>query len=335
MLRLFVGCAALTLAVTACSAGDKKPEQTLKDLRQELDDALDSAKTEAAKGRVMKNFAGRFVQFAEKNPKDSDAIVALLIAVVNLPADGGKDSPRTRALEVLRKDYSDSKELGKYVREFSMTEGDDVVELLKEVLAKNPDRETRADALKVIIGNREQALADAGDAKRSEAVLKEIEAYRKRIGAFKDLVKDVFVGATVPEVQSKDLDGKEVKLSDLKGKVVVLDCWATWCPPCRAMIPHSRKLVGRLKGKPFAFVGVSFDDDPDTVKDFKSANPMPWTHWFNGKDGEIAAKLDVTSFPTIFVLDGKGVIRYRNVRGEALDKAVDQLLKEMEAEKGK
>ena len=98
------------------------------------------------------------------------------------------------------------------------------------------------------------------------------------------------------------------------------------------MIPHTRKLVSRLKDRPFAFVGVSFDEDTDTVKAFMNHNSMPWTQWFNGEDGEIGTKLGVKSFPTVYVLDGKGVIRYRNVREQTLDKAVYTLLKEQEAE---
>jgi len=334
MLRLFVGCAALTLAVTACSAGEKKPAVALKELLQESEDAFEAARTEEAKTRVVKNLAAKLLKFADKNAKDSAALQALVLTV-SLPGEAGKDSPRAKALGILKKDYADHEDIGAQLQQLGMLEGDDVFDFLTEVFEKNTNRNTRAEALKAIIGNREQALVEAATPKQAAALRKEIDTYRKHLPEFKDLVKDLFAGATMPQLHSKDLSGKDVKLSDLKGKVVVLDCWATWCGPCRAMIPHSRKLVARLKEKPFVLVGVSFDDDAETVKDFKSANPMPWTHWFNGEKGEIGEKLEVRSFPTVYVLDAKGVIRYRNVRGEALDKAVDNLLKEMEAEKGK
>jgi len=129
-------------------------------------------------------------------------------------------------------------------------------------------------------------------------------------------------------VISKDIDGKTVKLSELKGKVVVLDIWATWCPPCRAMIPHERELVKRLKDKPFALISISGDEKKETLKNFLAENPMPWTHWWNGQTGGILEAWDVQSFPTIYVLDAKGVIRYKDVRGEKMDEAVDALLKE-------
>jgi thiol-disulfide isomerase/thioredoxin len=130
-------------------------------------------------------------------------------------------------------------------------------------------------------------------------------------------------------VVSQDLDGKKVKLSDLRGKVVVLDIWATWCPPCRAMIPHERELVKRLEGKPFVLVSISGDAEKKTLTDFLAKEKMPWTHWWNGARGGIVEDWQVEFFPTIYVLDAKGVIRYNGVRGADMDKAVDTLLKEM------
>jgi thiol-disulfide isomerase/thioredoxin len=146
-------------------------------------------------------------------------------------------------------------------------------------------------------------------------------------------IRNLSVGKKAPDVESKDLDGKTVKLSDHKGKVVVMDIWATWCPPCRAMIPHERDLVKKLKDKPFVLVSVSADAEKKTLTDFIEKEPMPWTHWHNGATGGILKDWNVRFFPTIYVLDHKGVIRFKGVRGEAMDKAVEQLLKELEDEK--
>jgi thiol-disulfide isomerase/thioredoxin len=139
----------------------------------------------------------------------------------------------------------------------------------------------------------------------------------------------------MPELTSKNLDDKDVKLSDYKGKVVVVDAWATWCPPCRAMIPHSKKLVERMKDKPFALISISFDAKKETVTKFLKDNEMPWVHWFNGEEGPIGKDLEIQFFPTIYVVDANGVIRYKNLRDKKLDKAVDELVKEAEAKKSK
>jgi thiol-disulfide isomerase/thioredoxin len=113
--------------------------------------------------------------------------------------------------------------------------------------------------------------------------------------------------------------------------VVVLDVWFTGCMPCRAMIPHQRQLVERLKDRPFALISVSADADKETPTKFLEGNKMPWVHWYNGWTGGIMEDWKVTYFPTIYVLDGKGVIRYKDIRGTSLDRAVDLLLAEIEA----
>ena len=99
------------------------------------------------------------------------------------------------------------------------------------------------------------------------------------------------------------------------------------------MIPHERELVKKLEKKPFALVSVSFDAKKETVTKFLEKTPMPWTHWYNGQKGMIGETVTVGGFPTIFVLDHKGVVRFKDVRGKAMDAAVDTLLAELEAEK--
>ena len=99
------------------------------------------------------------------------------------------------------------------------------------------------------------------------------------------------------------------------------------------MYPHERSLVKRLEGKPFALVGIN-SDPKDHLKQTLKKEHMTWRSWWDGGDpsGPIATKWNVSGWPTTYVLDAKGVIRYRDVREESMDQAVDALLKEMQPE---
>src|SRR4051794_32824964 len=99
------------------------------------------------------------------------------------------------------------------------------------------------------------------------------------------------------------------------------------------MYPHERSLVKRLEGKPFALIGVNSDRDRDALKSVLAAEQITWRSFWNGggTDGPISRAWDVDGWPTIYVIDPKGVIRHRDLRGHDLDGAVDTLLKELES----
>jgi hypothetical protein len=98
------------------------------------------------------------------------------------------------------------------------------------------------------------------------------------------------------------------------------------------MYPHERSLVKRLKDKPFALLGINSDPDRSKLKEILEKEHITWRSWFDGggTNGPIACEWNVSAWPTIYVIDRKGVIRHKNVREHAMDEAVDNLLKEME-----
>jgi thiol-disulfide isomerase/thioredoxin len=308
----------------------------------------------------------RLLALAEKYPKDAAAVEAL-IWIVNHYSDGPEyQGARRQAFDRLGRDHLASDKLPlvlpgadeKFLRAvleksphrhirglacFALAE--QRIRLIRDVTQFRNENPTWRQLIFAGSGAR-IATADTGQlTKEIEELLEQvvrdfadvpIEDRRngKTLGelAKRHLteIRHLAIGMPAPELTSVDLEGKPVRLADLKGKVVVLDVWATWCGPCRAMIPQERELVKRLGGKPFALVGISVDEKRETLAEFLKKEPMPWTHWYEGPDGKIIADLNVCSYPTIYVLDAKGVIRYKDVRGKFLDQSVDALLKEME-----
>jgi Thioredoxin-like len=99
------------------------------------------------------------------------------------------------------------------------------------------------------------------------------------------------------------------------------------------MYPHERSLVKKLEGKPFALLGINSDKDREELKDVLKTEQLTWRSWWDGgsTNGPIASKWNVRGWPTIYVLDHRGVIRGKQLRGASLEKLVDELVKEAEA----
>src|SRR5262245_4499868 len=98
------------------------------------------------------------------------------------------------------------------------------------------------------------------------------------------------------------------------------------------MYPHERSLVKRLEGKSFVLIGINSDSDKTQLKSVMEKEQITWRSFWDGgsTNGPIATRWNVSGWPTVYVLDAKGVIRYRDVREEAMDKAVDALLEELQ-----
>lgn len=124
------------------------------------------------------------------------------------------------------------------------------------------------------------------------------------------------------------LQGGSVKLSDHKGKVVLIDFWATWCAPCRAEVPHLKKLYADFKAKGFEIIGISLDREEDDLTQYIRENGMDWPIAFSGKawGDETAALYGVQSIPSMWLIDRAGILRHFDLRGEDLRAAVKDLI---------
>ena len=131
-----------------------------------------------------------------------------------------------------------------------------------------------------------------------------------------------------PDFSAKDISGRTVKLSELKGKVVLLDFWATWCPPCRVEIPHLLELNRKFKDREFVLISVSLDRDLQAARQFVKDKEMDWVHIIDIEAGRTIATLyQVEYIPSTFVIGRKGKIEARQLRGDELKDKIAALLK--------
>jgi peroxiredoxin len=135
------------------------------------------------------------------------------------------------------------------------------------------------------------------------------------------------LGQIAPDIEGPDLDGMPFKLSDHRGRAVLVVFWGHWCSLCRDEYASLRALAGRQSGRPFVMLGVNSDSDRETARRAAREHALPWRSWRDGDiSGQVARTWEVQGWPTFYLLDENGAVRARNVRGPELERAVEEVL---------
>jgi peroxiredoxin len=136
------------------------------------------------------------------------------------------------------------------------------------------------------------------------------------------------VGKPFPGFEEQDLAGKPLSPADYKGKVLLIDFWATWCAPCVAELPDVRKTYEKYHAQGFEIIGISLDEDQAKMTAFIERQKMPWRQYFDGAgwENKLAVKYGVDSIPATYLLDRAGNIVAKDLRGDALEEAVAKAL---------
>lgn len=151
--------------------------------------------------------------------------------------------------------------------------------------------------------------------------LRQLEAVQKLEASLK-------LGAQFPDFAVNDMAGKPLAVANYKGRVVLLDFWATWCGPCIAELPNLKKTYEKHHKHGFEIIGVSLDQDKAQLTAFLEKNGMPWVQYFSGPDmpNKLVESYGIRSIPATFLLDGEGKIIAKGLRGDDLESAVGKAM---------
>jgi peroxiredoxin len=144
-------------------------------------------------------------------------------------------------------------------------------------------------------------------------------------GAFAEAPK---IGAPFPDIEGETLEGNTLKLSDLRGKPVLVDFWATWCMPCIAEMPNIRESFQKFHNHGFEVIGISLDNSKEEVQKFVAESQIPWPILYSpgGWRSKWAQELEITSIPAMFFISPDGILLSKQARGPRLDEWIKHTL---------
>jgi thiol-disulfide isomerase/thioredoxin len=228
-------------------------------------------------------------------------------------------------IEELSKEKKDS-----LIRNFNNLNKENTLEQLRYIVKNNqsttsvvallPSLDAKEDSLLI-----EQTLDAIKDANPGTTIAQDYRAARAETDA---RIKASSVGEIAPDLKFKDKNGKEVSISSFKGKVLIVDFWASWCGPCKAEIPKLKAIYNDFKNnKKVAFLSISIDEKRENWLKALDNEKMEWTQLLAPNSGkEALEKYQFKGIPFIIAIGADGHIFRKNLRGEAVREAINDAL---------
>ena len=278
------------------AAADKSAEREMKSIRKDLKKSnLKSAK----KKRKYRKALGRLEELLGRDLEEGMASEALELYVKSGFAVGNYPDV-VEAVDGALEDEIPEDRRARYL----LLKGQSLIRLIRF-----DEAEETLEGLKD--GPRKK------EAKKALAVLEKVRQIKPE------------VGQPAPDINFKTIDGRMVNLSQLRGRVVLIDFWATWCVPCKEEMPNVIKTYEEYKAQGFEIVGISLDKSKESLEKYIAENKMTWPQYYDGKGWEnlISKYYGVTGIPATFLIDQRGNIASTTASGHGLSAAVKGLLR--------
>ena len=339
----------------AAAAADDNPYLAPADLSTaDLIGFLDKLRRRPESIRQRPGFGTALVEAAERALADPAAAPEQLVAArvaqfdgLALVADGG-DRAAAERLAKLADEYLGNEQpqiasearfhrLESLLRRGGPIDAAEVPKLLDEVehyfAAERPDERHERIAIAAIRLLR--SLDDADEVNRrslalgkllTESPARKLARYGKRLLEGSAADEQSLVGQAL-DIEGATVDGFPFDWKAYRGRIVLVDFWATWCGPCKAELPHLKQAYDRLHNQGFDIVGISLDRDRAALEKFLAENPLGWPTLFQeGGQHPLAEKLGVRAIPFTLLVDRTGHIVAQNLRGPAVVEHVERLL---------